>query len=121
MVGGRWSRRKEFNMSDSSSELFDELEKYYTEVIAQMGYVFTSHEFIEKLSQAHQELYVQLLSEYKDKGQPFQAVHSVIAKRLKNNWSHTVTHYDNDPESENIFGNYNAAAVWHKVKGAKNV
>lgn len=103
-------------MTDSPSELFDELEKHYGDIIAQMKNEFTSHDFIEKLSQANQGLYVRLLDEYKSKGQPFQTVHSIIAKRLKNKekWEHLVTHVDNDPKSENIFGNYNAAALWRK-------
>ncbi|MFH1633366.1 MAG: hypothetical protein ABIG63_05060 [Chloroflexota bacterium] len=103
-------------MTESSTKLFDELEKHYPDVIGQMESEFTSHEFIEKLSQAQQKLYVQLLGEYEDKGQPFQAVHSVIAKRLKSNCKHLVEHVDTNTKSENIFGNYNSAAVWHKVK-----
>ena len=99
-----------------TKELFDELEKHYLDIIAQMENEFTSHEFIEKLSQAHQGLYVQLLGEYEKKGQPFQAVHSVIAKRLKSNWTNFVVHIATEPKSENIFGNYSSAAVWRKVK-----
>ena len=103
-------------MTSPPTELFDELEEHYREVIEQMDDKFTSHQFIEKLSQMEQSLYVQLLSAYNEKGQPFQSVHSVIAKRLKNNWKHLVHHVDTDSKRENIFGNYNAAVVWHKVK-----
>ncbi len=103
-------------MTVPPTELFDELEGYYPDVIAQMENEFTSHEFIEKLSQMQQTRYVQLLSEYNQNGQPFQSVHSVIAKRLKSNWTHLVKHIDTDTKSENIFGNYNSAAIWRKVK-----
>jgi hypothetical protein len=103
-------------MTSSPPELFGELEKRSREVIEQTEEEFTSHEFIEKLSQMEQTIYVQLLSAYNEKGQPFQSVHSVIAKRLKNNWKHLVHDVDTDTKSENIFGNYNSAAVWHKVK-----
>lgn len=76
---------------------------------------FTSHEFIEKLSQAHQDIYVQVLNKYAEKGQPFQSVHSVIAKRLKKHVD-LVEYVDRNPNSENIFGNVNGAAIWRKVK-----
>jgi hypothetical protein len=50
--------------NSNAGKLFDELEKSYEEIIAQMEDSFTSHQFIEKLSQAHQDIYVQLLNEY---------------------------------------------------------
>ena len=102
-------------MTDTNSEnLFDELERFYPDVIAQMNDEFTSHDFIEKLSQGHQDIYVQVLNDYTKKGQPFQSVHSVIARRLKNSWGHLVEHTGTDTNSENIFGNYNSAAIWRK-------
>jgi hypothetical protein len=100
----------------NAEKMFDDLENFYPEIIAQMNKEFTSHEFIQKLSQAHQDLYAQVLNEYAKNGQPFQSVHSVIAKRLKNNWAHLVKHIDTKNKSENVFGNYNSAAVWRKVK-----
>ena len=102
-------------MTELSAELFNRLEEHYADVIAQMADEFTSHEFIEKLSQAQQELYVQLLNEYSANGQPFRSVHSVIAKRLRSNWTHLVEYVDTNPNSENVFGNYNGAAIWRKV------
>jgi regulator of sigma D len=99
-----------------TEKLFGDLEGFYGEVIDQMDDKFTSHDFIQKLSQLHQDIYAQLLNEYSEKGQPFQTVHGVIAKRLKNNWKHVVEHIDTEHKSENIFGNYNDAAVWRKVK-----
>jgi lipoate-protein ligase A len=74
-----------------AEKIFDDLEKSYPDVIAQMDYEFTSHDFIKKLSQLQQDLYAQVLNEYSGKGQPFQTVHCVIAKRLKNNWKHLET------------------------------
>jgi hypothetical protein len=103
-------------MTELSAELFDQLEGYYRDVIIQMEDKFTSHEFIEKLSQAQQELYGQLLSEYTANGQPFRSVHSVIARRLSMNWGHLVHYMGTEPNSENVFGNYNGAAIWHKVR-----
>lgn len=101
-------------MTISSSELFDELEEQFPDVIEQMEFEFTSHQFIEKLSQMQLALYIELLSAYNEIGPPFQAVHSGIAKRLKNNWKHLVEHVDT--KSENISGNYDSAAIWHKVR-----
>ena len=104
-------------MTKSSSKLFDELEEHFPDVIEQMEFEFTSHQFIEKLSQMQLALYIELLSEYNENGhRPFQSVHSGIAKRLKNNWKHMVEHLDTDTKSENISGNYNSAAIWHKVR-----
>lgn len=101
--------------NSNAEELFSKLEDCYEEIIDQMNDEFNSHDFIEKLSQAHQDLYVQVLNQYAEKGQPFQTVHGILAKRLKNNWKHLVRHIDTD-KSENIFGNYNDAAIWQKVK-----
>ena len=103
-------------MTEISKELFDQLEENYPDVIEQMRDEFTSHEFIEKLSQSHQGIYVQVLSEYEQNGQPFQTVHSIIARRLKKNWSHLVEHIDTDNKSENIFGNDSSAAVWRRLR-----
>ncbi len=102
-------------MTELSADLFNRLEEHYADVIAQMDNEFTSHEFIGKLSQTQQELYVQLLNEYSSNGQPFRSVHSVIAKRLRSNWTRLVEYVDTNPSSENIFGNYNGAANWRKV------
>ncbi len=56
-------------MTDIDVEkLFKALEDHYEEIIDQMKESFTSHEFIEKLSQAHQDIYVQVLNKYAEKG-----------------------------------------------------
>ena len=103
-------------MKNSNAEkLFDELEKSYEEIIAQMEDIFTSHQFIEKLSQARQDIYVQLLNEYSKNKHPFKSVHSVIATRL-GNFKRLVKYDKWISKSENIFGNYNGAMGWQKVK-----
>jgi hypothetical protein len=108
--------QEDTSMTTSPAELFDELEEHYPYVIEQMEFEFTSHQFIKKLSQMQLTLYIQLLSIYNEKGPPFQAVHSVIAQRLKNNWKHMVAPIDTDTKSENISGSYNSGTIWHKVK-----
>jgi hypothetical protein len=97
-----------------TEELFDDLEIHFPHVIAQMDNTFTTHEFIEKLSQPQLELYIQLLSEYNEKEPPFQAVHLGIVQRLKDNWAHLVQQVGT--ESENTFGNYYPVAIWRKVE-----
>jgi hypothetical protein len=93
---------------------FEELEEKYPEIVDMMADEFNSHEFILKLAQRYQRLYVQALSEYEDNDQPFLTVHSQIAKRLKKR-EDLVKHICNKT-SRNIFGDDSDAAVWLKVK-----
>jgi len=98
-----------------SKDAFKELEKKYEKVVSLMPEdKFNSHEFILKLAQKYQKLYVQALIEYADNDQPFQSVHKEIAKRLKKR-DDLVVHID-DKSSINIFGLKNKAAIWRKVK-----
>jgi len=99
-----------------ASSAFEELEIKYDEIVNLMPEDdnFDSHDFILKLAQKYQQLYVQALSEYADNNQPFQTVHGEIVKRLKNR-TDLVEHIDNRT-SKNIFGLENEAAVWRRVK-----
>jgi hypothetical protein len=90
----------------------EELEEKFAEVLRLLPDEFDSHEFILKLAQAYQQLYVRALSEYADNNQPFQSVHSEIARRLKKR-DDLVDHIGERP-SRNIFGDVNDAAVWQK-------
>ena len=92
----------------------EELEEKFPEIVRSMPDEFDSHEFILKLAQGYQQLYVQALSEYADNNQPFQSVHSEIAKRLKKR--DDLVHHIGDRPSKNIFGLVNDAAVWQKDK-----
>ena len=92
----------------------EELEEKFPEIVRLMPDEFDSHEFILKLAQAYQQLYVQALSEYADNNQPFQSVHSEIARRLQKR-DDLVKHIGDRP-SRNIFGLVNDAAVWQKDK-----
>ncbi len=97
--------------------VFEELEEKFPEIVSMMADKFNSHEFILKLAQKYQRLYVEALCVYADNDQPFQTVHGEIAKRLKKYKKHKklVEHIGNAPSS-NIFGLTNDAAVWEKVK-----
>ena len=96
-----------------SAEHFEALEAVYEEVIASMPDTFDSHEFILKLAQEHQRLYVQALIEYADSERPFQIAHGQIAKRLRN-FPNLVT-YIGERNSNDIFLQNNSAAMWRKV------
>jgi hypothetical protein len=96
-----------------SADQFEDLEGVYEEVIALMPDTFDSHQFILKLAQEHQRLYVQALIEYAESERPFQIAHGQIAKRLKN-FPNLVT-YIGETTSEDIFLQKNSAAIWRKV------
>jgi hypothetical protein len=93
---------------------FERLEKLFPRIVNLMPNDFDSHDFILKLAQKYQKLYVQLLFVYKDNNQPFQSVHKEIGRRLKKR-DDLVEHLGNH-SSQNIFGQENNCAVWHKVK-----
>ena len=92
---------------------FASLEAVYEQVLALMPSKFDSHEFILKLVQEHQRLYVQALIEYADSEKPFQAVHSQIAMRLLK-FPNLVTRVG-EHISKNIFLQESSATQWQKV------
>ena len=97
-----------------SSEIFEELEDCYPDVIEMMEDEFDSHDFILKLAHKNQTLYVQALIEYAGNEQPFQSVHKEIAKRLKK-YPEQVVATGAKRNSENIFRVKSPAEVWRKV------
>jgi hypothetical protein len=92
----------------------DALEKKFSEVIDKMDRYFDSHDFILKLAQMHQRLYVAALAAYVDKDYPFQIVHSEIARRLLNHPKLAVK--VGEDTSEDIFRQKNSAILWRKVQ-----
>jgi hypothetical protein len=97
-----------------SEPTLDALEERFPEVVAKMGHYFNSHDFILKLAQMHQQLYVAALAAYADKDYPFQIVHGEIARRLLNHSKLAVK--IGEDTSEDIFRQKSSAAVWRKVK-----
>src|SRR5688500_14850000 len=98
-----------------ATDAFERLETIFPRIVKLISKdEFDSHDFILKLAQKYQKLYVQLLYVYKDNNQPFQSVHKEIAKRLKKR-TDLVTHI-RDESSDNIFGLKNKVAVWRKIK-----
>ena len=92
---------------------FESLEAVYEQVIALMPDKFDSYEFILKLAQEHQQLYVKALIEYVESERPFQIVHSQIAMRLLK-YPNLITRVG-DHISRDIFLQENIATQWQKV------
>ena len=92
---------------------FQSLESVYEQVIALMPAKFDSHDFILKLAQKYQRLYVQALVEYADNERPFQVVHGQIALRLLR-YPHLVTKVG-EHISRDIFLQDSSAALWEKT------
>jgi hypothetical protein len=91
----------------------DALESVFADVVDMMPAEFDSHQFILRLAHQYQRLYVEALAAYAATEQPFQIVHSEIARRL-------LAHEDlvikvSERSSPDIFGQMNSAAVWRKV------
>ncbi|WKZ38711.1 MAG: hypothetical protein QY328_10630 [Anaerolineales bacterium] len=97
-----------------SAEHFEALEAVYEEVIDSMPDTFDAHEFILKLAQRHQRLYVQALIEYAESERPFQIAHGQIAQRLRN--FPNLVAYDGEHNSKDIFLQVNSASLWRKVR-----
>ena len=96
-----------------SASALESLETVYEKVIALMPNKFDSHEFILKLAQEHQRLYVQALVEYAESERPFQIVHGQIAMRL-------IKYPDlvakvGEHISKDIFLQENTATMWQKT------
>ena len=60
------------------SALFDE----YDQIIDQMPAIFTSHQFILRLVQQNQALYIDALGSYRGVPAPFRTVHGILARHL---------------------------------------
>lgn len=97
-----------------AANALDALEKVYPTIVKLMDDEFDSHQFIERLAQKYQKLYIQALYDFRDSNRPFHRVHMAIGKRLKKRRD-LVEHIDNQ-FSRDIFGQDNEVALWRKVK-----
>ena len=98
-----------------SNDAFEKLVNEYEKIVSLMpdDRDFDSHDFIQKLTQNNQQLYIQALSEVGG-AQPFQTVHGELAKRLKKR--DDLVKQNGNRSSKNIFGLENEVAVWRRVK-----
>jgi len=97
------------------SRLFDQ----YPIIIEQLPYVFTSHQFILKLAQQNQNLYIEALYAYRynEDGEthtPFMTVHGILAKEL-NYITEMIEIVRNDAPSKDLFGHPSKCALWRKL------
>jgi hypothetical protein len=101
-----------------SNHDFGPLVAQYPGVIAQMPSVFGAHEFILRLAQQNQRLYVEALYAYKDSPAqgtptPFMIVHGRLAKHL-GEFQNLIKYEDTMPSTD-IFGNENGCSRWRKL------
>ena len=95
---------------------FKPLYDQYRAVIAQMPAVFSSHQFISRLAQQNQALYIEALHSYRDsrhRGRitPFRVVHQILSTYL--NQCPQVRRVGK-VMSTDIFGQPNTCAQWRK-------
>ena len=96
---------------------FSQLFERYPAIISQMPDRFDSHEFILRLAQENQKLYIEALYHYRDSADPaapFMVVHGILARHL-NDYPELIKQ-TGTVQSENIFGLVNACAMWEKYK-----
>ncbi len=96
-----------------SKDAFEKLEEKYAGIVKLMPETFDTHNFILRLAQEHQRLYVEALVEYVKDDRPFQIVHGQIASRLLKH-PNLVTKVG-ERISKDIFLQDNSAAIWKKV------
>ena len=93
---------------------FTALYKHYPAIIKRLPATFGSHQFILALAHQHQKLYIEALYAYRHNPAPFQAVHTVLVRRLR---SHpeliSYTPGSNVPSTD-IFGHASECAEWRK-------
>lgn len=92
---------------------FSELLERFPEALAEMKPEFTSHEFIMRLAQRHQQSYIKALAAYSDSDSPFMHVHGRLS-RLLSKYSDKIEHLG-PVASIDIFGNSNTCTKWRKL------
>ncbi len=95
------------------------LKEHQTEinnVIREFNAEFSSHDFIEKYSQKHEEDYIEMLVKYKNSGQAFQTVHKMIALHLSKNMEVFNIEKTKKKGSENVHGNIGIIQWWIRLE-----
>lgn len=98
---------------------FSVLYDQYPAIISQMPPIFDSHQFILELARQNQVEYVKALHAYLESvadeaPAPFQVVHGILAKKLKN-FPELVSLIRIDKPSIDIFGKSQGCAEWRKL------
>lgn len=94
---------------------FSDLSAHYSEIIEDMSDTFTSHQFILRLAQQHQRLYIKALHSYHDEPAPFRTVHSILARHL-HAYPRLIELVRPDAPSTNIFGQSSQCAEWRRLR-----
>jgi hypothetical protein len=92
---------------------FRALFNQYPDVIAQMPAAFTSHEFILRLAQENQALYVKALYSYRNETAPFKIVHGILARHL--HAFKPAVRRIGKAQSVDIFGKSQECAKWRRA------
>jgi len=92
---------------------YTQLDNQYPGVIALMPALFTSHQFILRLAQQNQALYIDALAAYRCGPAPFRTLHARLPERL-HSFGHLVRHRGTIP-SDDIFGHRSECAQWEKL------
>ena len=91
---------------------FSALYAAYSDTIAKMPPIFSTHQFVQALSQSHQQLYIEALYSYRHSDTPFGIVHRVLAARLT---SLDALKLLQQVSSTDIFGQPSTCAQWAKL------
>lgn len=105
--------RMTYQFPESAESAINTLTDYYPDIIKLMGDIFTSHEFILKLAQKHQQDYIGALSCYINNSAPFRDLHSRLAIKLLN-FNDLIEKIKDDYPSVDIFGSDSKCARWKK-------
>lgn len=92
------------------------LKAKYPETIAKMKSSFTSHQFIQKLTESFQYDYINALHFYNNKPDPFRIVHQKISAILgQKEFSKLIQRDGDEIHTKDIFGKPNFCAKWKKI------
>jgi hypothetical protein len=102
-----------------ATDALEALYARYPDVIAQMPDKFTSHQFILRLAQQHQTLYIEALYDYRNRLRsgrpaPFMMVHGILAIHL-HEYPGLIAKVSSAVPSKDIFGSDETASEWQKV------
>ena len=96
------------------ASVFDKLEEIYPSIIDMMpDDLFNTHDFMLRLVQEYQELYVQALMEYSQNNQPSLMVIEQISRGLRKR--NDLIIYVRSESIENVFEQKQDFEIWQKV------
>ena len=98
--------------TEQLTELFDQ----YETIIGMMRQKkdFSSHEFILKLAKHNQRAYIAALFRYRNKTAPFDILHGLLAKELKNHPT-LIERKKIKYKSEDIFDEHRPCSWWARI------